>query len=123
MISPLSEHGIRSAHGIVHLISLLLKLGRYPESNFINVQGGLLRWSCGQGLPSTAGGGGLTPGQGIKIPHASWLCPNKKQTEPINMPAAQEKSWAGDARLHHRHMGTDENCKSRYEITWEKCVG
>ena len=34
-------------------------------------------------LPSNAGGAGLIPGQGTKIPHASWLKNPKHKTEVI----------------------------------------
>ena len=34
-------------------------------------------------LPSKAGGAGLIPGQGTKIPHASWLKNPKHKTEVI----------------------------------------
>lgn len=72
-----------------NLISLLCKPGRYPDSNLCKGDFPMVQWSrC---CASTAGGTGLIPSQGIKIPYASWLNPNKKQTKPINMQGAQKR--------------------------------
>lgn len=95
-----------------NLISMLCKLGRYPDSNLCKGDFLMVQWSrC---RASTAGGTGLIPSQGIKIPYASWLNPNKKQS-PWTCKELRRESWSGDARLHHRYKSTDESCKGRWD--------